>query len=345
MIKELSLINFRPFSNLELTFNNSLVILCGKNGIGKTSILEGMHLASSTKSFKDNNISNLIKKDTEYSKVILKADKEYSVFLTKDNHIFSINQKEYKRLKDYIGNLVTIIFSSTDLNLIDGTNLFKRRFLDSEISTINKNYLKTYSEYKKILSERNEALKAQTVDKTYLSVLTSELVSKLKYLYQERLAFIEKLNYELIDISKNLNFNKISIKYVKTYDDKNILKSFNDKMEYDIKTKTTNIGIHRDEFKVLIDADDAEIFASLGQKRMIAIEIKLALKEVIKRILGIDAILLLDDVFATLDNSKIEKLIEYIKDSKQVFITTTSVFEIPEELLKNASVIRIGEMK
>ena len=55
MIKELSLINFRPFSNLELTFNNSLVILCGKNGIGKTSILEGMHLASSTKSFKDNN--------------------------------------------------------------------------------------------------------------------------------------------------------------------------------------------------------------------------------------------------------------------------------------------------
>ena len=217
----------------------------------------------------------------------------------------------------------------------------KRRFLDIEISTLNKDYLKLISEYKKILEERNEALKASNIDKTYIGILTDELIKKIEKIHEIRTNFIEMLNYELINISKNLEFCKINLKYIPTYDIKNLTKSYKDKLDLDIKTRSTNIGIHRDEFKIFIDDNDAEVFASLGQKRMIAIEIKLALKEVIKKLIGVEAILLLDDIFATLDNKKVNKLIEYIKDAKQAFITTTSVFEIPEELLKNASVIRV----
>ena len=106
--------------------------------------------------------------------------------------------------------------------------------------------------------------------------------------------------------------------------------------------KSTSIGTHRDDFQILINDKSAKEYASEGQKRTICIAIMLALKEYIKIITGNEPVLLLDDVFMALDKDRIEGLISYVKNSKQCFITTTSILEIPDEILKEALVIRIS---
>ena len=147
----------------------------------------------------------------------------------------------------------------------------------------------------------------------------------------------------LNDISKNLNISNIKLEYKASYDAKDIKKSFISKLDRDILTKTTNLGAHRDDFVILFDNKDSSIYASNGQKHIICIAIKLALKEYIKTKCNVEPILLLDDVFQSLDREKIKKLTEYVKNSKQAFITTTSVLDIPDEILKGALVLRIDK--
>ena len=183
-------------------------------------------------------------------------------------------------------------------------------------------------------------MKNPNLDKVYLDVVTNELIKRLEFIYNYRVSFINELNRYLVDISKKLNVPLINLKYVKTYSD-DLEKSFKEKLDRDIFSKTTNIGAHRDDFEIYLDNLNAMVYASEGQKRIICIAIKLALKEYIKNKLNKEVILLLDDVFATLDSERIASLTKYIVDSNQAFITTTSVFEIPDEIIKKAIVIRM----
>lgn len=339
MIKSLKLTNFRLFSKGEFKFDNSLVIFSGKNATGKTTILEAIYLASTSKSHRENDLTNLIKNGEKYLKLEVAADNNYKIVISNEEKSFSINNS-LKKNKEFVGDLNVVMFSPSDLDLINGAKLVRRKFLDLELSLIYKQYLKNLSEYKKYLSERNELLKNPNLDKVYLDVVTNELIKRLEFIYNYRVSFINELNRYLVDISKKLNVPLINLKYVKTYSD-DLEKSFKEKLDRDIFSKTTNIGAHRDDFEIYLDNLNAMVYASEGQKRIICIAIKLALKEYIKNKLNKEVILLLDDVFATLDSERIASLTKYIVESNQAFITTTSVFEIPDEIIKKAIVIRM----
>lgn len=340
MIKNIKLNNFRIFQKLELDTNNSLVIFSGKNARGKTSILEAIYIAGTTKSHRENNLENTIRFNEQFSKIELKADKRYKVVISKDSKGLFINDIEIKKSSEYLGNLDVVMISPTDISLIRGTKGDKRRFLDLNISMLNKKYLKESSRYKKALNERNILLKNKKIDDVMLGVLTNELVESLKYIYDSRIYLIDKLNYYLKDISKNMKIEEIKLIYEETYDPNNILESFNEKKQIDIKYQATQIGTHRDSFKILINGLDAGVYASEGQSRIIYIAIKLALAKVIKE-LKEEPIMLLDDIYQALDKDRIASLTEYLKSIKQVFITTTTILEVPDEILKNALVLRI----
>ena len=142
--------------------------------------------------------------------------------------------------------------------------------------------------------------------------------------------------------SKSLKVKVLSIeKYISKKDSSSMYEYIKKHEKTDILTKVTNIGIQRDDFLILIDSKDSKEYASEGQARLICIIIKLALKLYIENKYNIEPILLLDDVFAALDKDRISRLIKYILNTKQAFISTTSVIEIPDELLKKAFVIRM----
>ena len=342
MIKKIKLKNFRIFDNYELNIKNSLVIISGKNATGKTSILEAIYLCSSSKSLRDNEIENLIKFDKDYLDVEVESEiNKYRVIISKNEKSYLINNKKINKIKDFIGSLSCVMLSPADLNIVNGIKGERRKFLDLEISLINKKYLSHLTKYKKILNERNDILKSKDIDKIYLKIVTEGLIKELKEIYEIRNKFIDDLNIYLLTICKEMNIEKLEISYKPSYDINNLEKSFDEKLERDILTKVTNIGSHRDDFKILLNNNDIKLYGSEGQKRMSIIAIKIALKEYIEKNINNEVILLLDDCFLALDKEKIINLTKEVKKSKQVFITTTSVLEIPDSLLQNAEVIRI----
>ena len=145
MIKEIKLKNFRTFDDIKFNLNNSLVIFSGKNAVGKTSILESIFLCSTSKSHRENDLENLIKDDKDFMSCEITANKNYKVIISREEKNYFINKSLYKRLSDFIGDLKVVMFSPLDLELIDGTKLRKRRFLDLEISLIDKEYLRRIS--------------------------------------------------------------------------------------------------------------------------------------------------------------------------------------------------------
>ncbi|MBE6136816.1 MAG: DNA replication/repair protein RecF [Erysipelotrichaceae bacterium] len=340
MIKNIKLTNFRVFNDLELQTNNSLVILSGKNATGKTSILEAIYLCSTSKSHRVNNLEGIINHGNDFAICEIEANKKIKMVISKEGKALYINKNEISKISDFIGNLNVVMFSPYDLCLIQGAKGDRRRFLDLEVSLLDKSYLKASTAYKKVLKERNDLLKGNNLDLKYLDVLTKTLIEYLEIIYKKRIYFINKLNFYLTDITKKMKIENIKISYNRTFDD-DIYKSFKSKEKLDLMTKVTNIGIHRDDFTIYINDLDASIYASEGQIRTICIALKLALKEYIKEATGEEPILLLDDVFAALDNQRIESLTQYVKGGQQTFITTTSILEIPDELLKNANVLRI----
>ena len=225
MINNISLNNFRQFDNLKLNTNNSLVIISGKNARGKTSILESIFIASTTKSHRENNLENVIKFNEPFSKIEINAEKKYKVVISKENKNLFINGNEIKKSSDYLGNIDVVMIAPTDISLIRGSKGDKRRFLDLNISILNKKYLNESSKYKKTLNERNVLLKSKNIDNLMLDVLTNQLVESIKYIYDSRIYLIDKLNYYLKDISKDMKIESIKLLYEPSYNPDNVLDS------------------------------------------------------------------------------------------------------------------------
>ena len=341
MIKNIELENFRKFKSLNINTESKIVILTGPNAIGKTSVLESIYLISTSKSHRTTELKDVIEEQSDYSIIKVNSNKRFKMVLSKDGRKSFINEKEYSKLSDFIGNLNVMMFSPLDIELINGQKGTRRRFLDIEISLLDKVYLKEITAYRKLLKERNELLKLyEEENKLMLDVITNQLIELLSVVANKRIRFINLVNEHLKVITKRLECEKIELNYLPTYDLNNIHKSFKNKLAYDLLSKTTNIGLHRDDFEIKINDKDISSFGSEGQMRNTILAIKLAIMEIYKKE-NKDIILLLDDVFASIDQKRINKIMEYIKLEKQTFITTTSLFNIPDELLKEAKIIKL----
>ena len=341
MIKNIELENFRKFKSLNINTESKIVILTGPNAIGKTSVLESIYLISTSKSHRTNDIEDVIEETKNYSIIKINSDKRFKLVLSNEGRKSFINDKEYSKLSEFIGNLNVLMFSPSDIELITGQKGTRRRFLDIEISLLDKMYLKEITAYRKLLKERNEILKIyKEENKLMLDVITGQLIEMIDLISNKRIKFIEQINSILKNVSKKLECENINLNYLPTYDLNNIKKSFDNKLAYDLISKTTNIGLHRDDFEIYINDKLIQTFGSEGQMRNTILAIKLAIMEIYKKE-NKDIILLLDDVFASIDQKRINKIMEYIKLEKQTFITTTSLFNIPDELLKEAKIIKL----
>lgn len=341
MIKNIKLKNFRKFIELELYTDSQVVLLTGANATGKTSILEAIYFIATTKSHRTNEQETMIHQNSDFSEIEIEAEKKYKIILSKQGKTNYINDISYSKLSEFIGNLDVIMVSPLDISLINGSKGVRRRFLDLEISLLDKSYLRAIMVYKKLLKERNELLKAYNEEKkVILEVITHQLEENIHFLYQKRISFIELLNKSLVKVTDRLNCEKIRLEYEPSYDINNLQKSFSQKLNYDLLSKTTNIGLHRDNVKIFMNEDKIENYASEGQTRTAILAIKLAVKEIYAE-KGKKVILLLDDIFSSIDQKRMNHIMNYIKNEQQTFITTTSLFQIPDELIRKAKIIKL----
>ena len=365
IIKNLKLKNYRNYSKLDINLNDKLNIFIGKNAQGKTNILESIYVLGLTKSFLTNSDKNLIRYEEEITNIkattlINNNEKKLNIIISDDNKIIKINNKIIYKYSDYVSKLNIVIFSPNDLKLIKDSPLLRRKYLNIEISQLSNNYLLKLSEFNYILRVRNELLKMIKQKKynnqSYFNIITDKFIELSIFLFCERKKFIDNINLYISNIYNNIsNFNELSIKYISNVDyDEDI-----DKMKLKLKNKMIKnndkeilngmslYGVHRDDFKFMLKDIDLSIYGSQGQQRLAVLALKLSELEIFKISKNEYPILLLDDLFSELDNSKKNNIIKNLDKNIQTIITTTDINKINKKLISSAKVFKIidGEVE
>jgi len=337
-LKNLKIINFRNYENLELNFSPEINFITGDNGSGKTNILEAISIISNLKSFRNINDSSIVKwnsnsyycsgdiSDSEYSKF------EVGCFLqnNKPKKKIKIDSNEVKKVSEYYGKLITVNFIPTDINIINGAPEIRRRYFDSVISKIYPEYIDELNKYREICYSRNILLKKIKENKGDVKLL--DVWNKI--FSEKAFSIIKKRKFFIIEFNKLFmkNYIRISnedsspvITYsstLKSDDYESIFTEINSNMKIDIKRGNTVFGPHRDDYILNNTNGTAFInYASQGQKRTSSISLKLAEAEIIKKLKNKKCIILVDDIFSELDEKRRNSMIDLLKGEGQIIFT------------------------
>lgn len=346
-IRNLSLINYRNYETLNIELSSGVNVFQGANAQGKTNILEAIYYCGFGKSHRTNKVKDIIMWDKEYSIIRLyiemeRIDKEIEISLLSDGKKgMTINKIKLLKIGDLLGVLNIVMFSPEDLRIVKESPGVRRRFLDMEISQIDKRYYNSLVDYNKVLSQRNIILKNKSPDKDIISVYDDQLSELGEYIVQQRLNYIELINFYGKDIHKKITMNKENVEFLyKSSCDyeapikDNILKDLRKNRKRDISSGFTSVGPHRDDFLININDADAKDFGSQGQQRTVVLTMKFASLEIIKKIKGEYPILLLDDVLSELDINRKKFVLKSI-EGIQTFITLTGYQDIKNILEEN----------
>ena len=364
ILKQINLINFRNYENLKLKFYKGINILYGSNAQGKTNLLESIYFLGLTKSHRPIIDNNLIMNDKTTSNIegIInngKLDKRLNINFDSNNKKLFIDNNQIKKVSDYISNLNIIIFCPDDLELIKLSPQVRRKYLNMELSQLYSNYYIVLNEYTKLLKIRNNYLKKynkhEQVDDNYFDILTNYLVDKAILIYKMRYKFINKINNYCENIYKNImnidNFKiiyKPNIEELNIFDENlkaNLLNIINKNKENDIKFCCTLIGPHKDDFEFYLNDKNLKLYGSQGQQRAAVLTLKLSEIELFKKYKEETPILLLDDIFSELDDSKKNNLLKYIVKDIQTIITTTDLNNLDKKLIKKSKIFKIEQGK
>lgn len=360
-LRKLELNNFRNISKVSFNFENNINIFIGNNAQGKTNILESIYFLAITKSHRTHNELNLIKNDELYTKVSCSFNDNndgihmLSILLNEKGKKVSVDNIVQKRISNYLSRLNVIMFCPDDLEIIKGSPSVRRKFLNIELSQFKNDYVFILKEYNQVLKQRNEYLKQKNgskFDNTYFSILTDKLIDKNIQLVRIRYDFINKLNEYLQDVFDNIaGFGKLVIRYSSFIKENDLnradlkdflISKYNSLLSSELLQKTTLLGCHKDDFKMYLNNLDVTEFCSQGQQRLSILSLKLAEIEVFINEKKTKPIILLDDIFSELDEIKKNNIINYFKNDIQIFITTTDINDINDDLKSKSDIYTVA---
>ena len=322
---------------LALEFDPSTNIFYGDNAQGKTNILESVYMCSTTKSHrgtKDRDMIRFGEEESHIEAVVETSGITYQI----DMHLkknspkgIAINKVPIRKASELFGIVNIVFFSPEDLNIIKNGPAERRRFIDLELSQLDKVYLNNLANYNRIVNQRNHLLKDIYHQEDLIETLDIWDLQLIEYgtkIIERRKKFVEQVNEIISDIHKKLTGNKEQIELV--YEPNTgiftLEQALKRSRERDLKMKSTSAGPHRDDICFLNKDIDIRKFGSQGQQRTAALSLKLSEIELVKRITKDKPILLLDDVLSELDKHRQNYLLDSINDI-QTLITCTGVDE------------------
>ena len=331
LVTELKLNNYRNYPSIIFNFDPNLNIIVGKNGVGKTNILESLVVVSNTKSFRTINDQDLIKKDKEYLRIEAKDEKDiYKIVINKDSKSLFINNNLIKKSSEFIGKVNAILFKPSDLELFNQSPKERRKLLDIEIGKVSPKYLTALLRYKSLLKDKNNLLKEKDINQTLLDVIEETMIPEIKIIIEERIRFFSIINQYISDIYRQISNtdSKIEIIYKKCSEIENIKENLMKNKDKDLYYHYAAFGPHHEDYYFKMDDYDLNSIASQGQKRMVLISFKLALVKYIEETNNTLPLILLDDILSELDEHNQERLFKVIPDNTQVIITNTDINNI-----------------
>jgi DNA replication and repair protein RecF len=331
----LKLKNYRNYDLLELDFDPSTNILYGDNAQGKTNILESIYMCGTTKSHRGTKDRDMIRFGQEEAHIEAVIDKKGVPFEI-DIHLknnspkgVAINKMPIRRAIELFGIVNIVFFSPEDLNIIKNGPSERRKFIDLELSQLDKVYLSDLTNYNRIVNQRNKLLKDVYDRKDLMETLDIwdlQLVNYGKKIIDRRNQFIVELNEIVGKVHEQLTGGKehLQIYYEPSVSSMDFETNLIKNREKDIKMKSTSVGPHRDDICFMADGLDIRKFGSQGQQRTAALSLKLSEIEIVKKVINDTPILLLDDVLSELDKHRQNYLLDSISDI-QTLITCTGL--------------------
>ena len=351
-LKNLQLNQFKNHKESRFIFDKAVNCFVGDNGSGKTNILDAIYYLSNTKSYFNHIDYKNIKFDENYFMIKGSFIKDENVseiqcnFKNGEPKKIQKNKKKYLRFSEHIGQFPTIIISPTDTNLITEGSEVRRKYLDISIAQYKQTYLQSLINYNKLIKQRNALLK-QFDERNYFDDISLEtydekLIEIGNIIYQEKKNFLVELtpvfNKYYLEISNSKEI--VNLEYKSQLNDDTFSNLLFKSRTKDRISRSTQVGIHKDDIIFTMNNHPVKTTGSQGQQKSFLIALKLAQFEFIKKKIGFNPILLLDDIFDKLDDHRILKLISFVnkKVFGQVFITDTHK-ERSEAILNKAKII------
>jgi len=346
-LQKLSLINFKNIESQSFDFQEKINCFVGQNGVGKTNVLDAIYYLSFAKSY----FNAVALQNIRHGEGFFMVEGDYYLNDRNEKIICSLkrgqkkvlkrNGKSYEKFSEHIGQLPLVIISPADRDLVTEGSDTRRKFMDGVISQQNKSYLKDLISYNKVLSQRNALLKYFAANRTFdalnLNVYDEQLSEYGARIYEVRKLFLAEFipifneKYQVISGNKEI----VNLKYKSQLHDFSMQALLKNSLEKDKIIQYTTSGIHKDDLSFEIDNYAIKKFGSQGQQKSYLIALKLAQFEFIKQQSKVTPILLLDDIFDKLDESRVSQIIALVsKDTfGQIFITDTQGTELNDRII------------
>lgn len=318
-VKNLKLTNLRIHTNLNYDISKETLFI-GKNGSGKTTILEAVYILFGLKSFKKQPLSSVISFGKDFFKIESEIDDcsliSDAVCLFKNKRITTLNGEEIEDIADYMYNYPVACYTPDMLGILSKEQQDRRNFIDRFIFYHDKEYISDIKYYNRLLLQKQAEFSKDTVDFIYLDVINEKLVFLSNKISNKRNKIIKEVNKNLKEIYSSLNFNmeNVFINYSSNTSDTSLL----NKEKF---IKKSLFGIHRDKVEMCLDDKTIEKFSSTGQKKTFILLCLYSFIKIIEENRKINILTLLDDFEAALDNQRAEFLKSIFSNKRQVLYT------------------------
>jgi DNA replication and repair protein RecF len=332
-LAHLRLRDFRNYTRLDVDFAPGFHLLLGDNAQGKTNILEAIYLIATLRSFRGVGGAQMVRHGQKGyfvgGKVVGQGEHDTKMYWSSRERSLSLDAQPVRKLTDYLGVLRTVVFCTEDLQLVKGVARARRRFLDLLLSQTFPAYLPLLQRYTRALRSRNALLKHPGSDAAALEGFSRELVKagegiiRLRRELVPKLLPLARLAYRRI----SSDAEELRLDYLPSVK-QDFAVELAQSRHREAAYRSTLIGPHRDDLQLLLNDRSAAQFGSEGQKRTLAIALKLAQAEYLTGLHGSPPVLLIDDIMGELDarrRSGFLPLLERAEQSHgQVFMTATA---------------------
>jgi DNA replication and repair protein RecF len=338
LLTKITIENFKSYTNASIEPATGINCLTGHNGAGKTNLLDAVYYLCTGKSYFNAVDQQLIKKEENYFSIRGSFNRNGSeedihcVLVKGRKKVIKRNEVAYERLAEHYGEFPAVMVSPGDMELISGGSEDRRRWLDSVISIVDKEYLYQLMRYDKVLLQRNTLLKKLSESREprqdLLAVLDEIIIPLAEFLFEKRKEFIE----EFIPVFREYHHyisneaDDVEMSYVSDLSGMALAESLAKNFRRDIALQRTSSGTHKDELEFMIDGSPLKKFGSQGQQKTFLMALKLGQHQFIKRKKSITPLLLLDDVSERLDENRLRRLFALLEKEEfgQVFMSDTS---------------------
>lgn len=359
-LKQLSLLNFKNYSESTISFLPEVNAFTGENGAGKTNLLDAIHYLSLCKSYFNPIDSQHIRKGEEWFMVQGEFERDDRIetiscsLKRNQKKQFKRNKKDYPRLADHIGQFPLVMISPNDSEIITEGSEERRKFIDNVISQTDNRYLDMLILYNKVLLQRNMLLKGirerGILDVGLLEVLNMQLVEVGEHIYARRKRFMEEFTpaFQRHYTYLTEQAEDVSLVYDSPLHADDFLTLLNACLDKDRAMERTTQGVHKDDLLFTIHGEmPLKKFGSQGQQKSFLIALKLAQYTFLQEKKQFRPLLLLDDIFDKLDDRRTRKLMQMVSDDEfgQIFITDTDAVRIRKIFDEIAQPIRIFDIE